>query len=252
MGEPVLQDSGYETVFGGTTLQAYQRFSTELKVEIVSVMASLAQNPIQPPATSGPIDPAGEMYIYQQSDPHLQLTYRIDGQASQLVFVHFASSVILKGKKGVVVARSIQAEDNEWFDKVDKFLTQPLEKKGRNDVWDVTHREDGANLAAEIQGRMDAADMALLMVSQSYLNGDGVPPGLDLDSLVQKNMEEGLDIQWIPTRASTWEDHPFLESHTSLREIKEQPHPYLENVPENQLNAELLKIYKKLKKLLED
>lgn len=249
MAEPVPQDGSYETAIGGKALQSLQDFSGDLKVEVLKVMASLAQNPIQPPATTGPIEDPGDMYIYQQADPHLQLTFRIDAQARRLVFVHLASSEFLKGKKRVVIARSRIQADKEWFEKVDKFLTQPLDEQAV--FWDVTQVADGADREAEIQEQLDAADMVLMFVSQSYYNGEEVPAGLKLDTLIQKKKDEGLDIQWIPITASTWDDNPFLEGHTPLREIK-KPYEYLENVPKNEQHTEILEINKKLKKLLED
>lgn len=223
-------------------LKAVQKLPPELQLALFPIIQSLTSNPIQPPNTSGPIDQHGRIFLYRQQKPALEITYEIDNEKEVLIFMHFTSSSIGVAAKRLIVSYS--ANDISFWTSLRRFL-KPLEEKRLISVWDVTEIAPGANRRQVIQKELDAADMALLLVSQDYLNGDFNDKELALAELLGLAKGNGLALLWIAVGASTVDDTPIAD-YQPLHD----PGTLLSKFAAADLDAELLKIYKKLKELV--
>jgi hypothetical protein len=243
-GTPQVAEEFVQFSYKLTTpaFKALQTLPQELQAALWAIIQSLTANPIQPPNTSGPIDQHGRILLYRQQKPALEITYEIDNDKEVLVFMHFTSSSIGVAAKRLIVSYS--ANDMPIWTSLRRFL-KPLEVKSLISVWDVTEIAPGANRKQAIQQELDAADMALLLVSQDYLNGDYNDQELALAELLGLAKGKGLALLWIAVGASTVSDTP-IAAYQALHD----PGTLLNKLAAADLDSELLKIYGKLKELI--
>ncbi|MCP4203910.1 MAG: toll/interleukin-1 receptor domain-containing protein [bacterium] len=138
--------------------------------------------------------------------------------------------------------------DDEWRDEIKKWLA-PLEKKGLIDVWDDTEIPPGSDWREEIKKHLAEAKLAVLLVTQDFLNSDFIAQN-ELPVLVKasKKQKDPLKIFWIAVSPSTYEDSKEIEP---LQAANDPSRP-LSSLPPAELDVEMLAIYKKIKEVLEE
>lgn len=105
-------------------------------------------------------------------------------------------------RKGLFVSYS--HADEEWLGEIKKWL-QPLEAKGLVSIWDDTGIQAGAIWRDEIQKGLDEAKLAMLLVTQDFLNSEFITQN-ELPPLLEKSRSEGLKVLWVAVRPSTYRD----------------------------------------------
>lgn len=149
----------------------------------------------------------------------------------------------MPGKKLFVSYKHL---DDEWRDKIKKWLV-PLEKKGLIDVWDDTEIPPGSNWREEIKKHLADAKLAVLLVTQDFLNSDFIAEN-ELPVLVEASKRDELQILWIAVKPSTYEDSPEIEPLQAVNDPKKP----LSSLPPAELDAQMLEIYKTIKRVLEE
>lgn len=233
----------FAAVYSETALRAQEVLPDNLRGAVLRAVNELLKNPIRPPHTT-PIDRSGRIYLYRQPDPPLEITYEIDSEESRIYFMHFTTSTLgIGGKKSVVV--SYHDDDKDILAKLMRFLN-PL-KKEYIDVWQVEDIAPSENRKRVIQDRLDSADMALLLVSQSFIDGALLDDELQLEELLGLAKEKGVRILWIAVGPSTYRDTD-IDVYEPLGD-RDRP---LRNIAENELDAKLLQIYEEIKALVQN
>src|SRR6185295_12602574 len=82
--------------------------------------------------------------------------------------------------------------DEAWKDRVSRQLAV-LTEEGLLDVWDDRRIAAGADWEAEIRAAMDAADVAILLISADFLNSRFVRES-EVPRLLQRRAREGVRV----------------------------------------------------------
>lgn len=109
-------------------------------------------------------------------------------------------------RQGVGLARgqifiSYSHADRKWLRELTKHL-QPYVDHELMEVWDDTKIEPGTNWLDEIRAALDAAKVAVLLVSPDFLESRFVKTD-EMPVIFRKAQEDGLVILWIPVRWSS-------------------------------------------------
>lgn len=135
---------------------------------------------------------------------------------------------------------SYSHKDKEWLDKLQTML-KPLIRKQTISVWDDTKIKAGAKWRDEIKKALDAAKVAVLMVSANFLDSNFIDKH-ELPSLLQAAEEEGLTIIWIYVSDCLYEETE-IEQYQAAHNIS-QP---LNSLTPAELSKELKAVAKKIK-----
>lgn len=211
----------------------------ELLPRLLNVLDGLQGNPDAYPLrvqSLGTSD-SGEMVKYVDPDLPVEITYQIDRTNRKIRFIHFASRVVVL--KRVFVSYS--HDDARWLTELKKFL-KPLEEQGLLDTWDDKKILTGADWQCEIDKALQAANLAIFLVSQSFLSSDFIAHA-ELPPLLAKAESNGITIMWIAVSASTVRDS-VLKTYQAAND----PDNPLDALPKPQRNKVLVEIYGKIKK----
>jgi adenylate cyclase len=108
---------------------------------------------------------------------------------------------------GVVISYSHQ--DKKWLSKLKTHL-RPYERDKKISYWDDTKIEAGARWHEEIKKALGAATVAVLLVSPDFLASEFIALN-ELPPLLNAGKNDGLQVLWVPLRASAFEETEICE-----------------------------------------
>jgi formylglycine-generating enzyme required for sulfatase activity len=106
---------------------------------------------------------------------------------------------------GVFVSYS--HKDRKYFDEF-KGMLQPVIRDGRLEVWDDTRIRPGEDWRGEIRAAIESARIAVLLVSQPYLDSEFIAEN-ELPPLLEAAEKEGLIIYWYCVSSALYEQTPI-------------------------------------------
>ncbi|HEY4594694.1 MAG TPA: toll/interleukin-1 receptor domain-containing protein, partial [Thermoanaerobaculia bacterium] len=98
--------------------------------------------------------------------------------------------------------------DEAWKDRVSRHLAV-LTEEGLLDVWDDRRIGAGADWEAEIRAAMDAADVAILLISADLLTSRFVRDS-EVPRLLQRRVKEGVRVIPLLVHPCLWKQVPWL------------------------------------------
>lgn len=100
--------------------------------------------------------------------------------------------------------------DEAWKNRLSRHLSV-LKEEGALDVWDDRRIAAGADWEEEIRAAMDAADVAILLISKDYLTSRFVRDS-EVPHLLQRRANEGLRVIPIIVHPCLWKEVGWLRA----------------------------------------
>jgi hypothetical protein len=145
-------------------------------------------------------------------------------------------------RQGVFISYA-HKDDPAWRDELRSHLSW-LERQHGVKIWDDRQIEPGARWHEEIQGELDLAKVAVLLVSPNFLNSEYIIND-ELPEMLKAAESDGLTIFWIPVRPSAYKHSPiekFQAAHS--------PDTPLSGLPESERDQAFVAIAEKMFKAL--
>ena len=130
---------------------------------------------------------------------------------------------------------SYSHEDREWLSRLTLIL-RPLTRSGELRVWADTAIEPGGSWREELERALDAAGVAVLLVSPHFLGSDFIAHN-ELPPLLEAARTRGLKIIWIAISASMYEATPIARYQAA-----NDPKRPLDRMAIGEANTELVRI----------
>lgn len=140
---------------------------------------------------------------------------------------------------------SYSHRDGEWKERLSLSL-RILERQGLAEVWDTSDIEVGTTWSQEIATALNNADLALLLISPSFLASDFIVQE-ELPKLLERSRKGGLVVLPILLRASLWTLVPGLAEFQFLND----PLKPLAELSENEREQTLAGISSRVASLVE-
>jgi Effector-associated domain 5/TIR domain len=121
---------------------------------------------------------------------------------------HAAAGVVPGSPRPQKLFVSYSHADKEWLERLRVHL-KPLDRAGKIDFWDDTRIPHGAKWRQEIQKALDAASIAVLLVSADFLASDFVASE-ELPKLLHAEAQRGLRVIPIIVGPCLFNDMPAL------------------------------------------
>ena len=177
-----------------------------------------------------------DIFLYRHPAPALEITFQINNDAGELKLLHFVASALIT-RRNVFISYSHQ--DAEWLVKIKKWLVT-LEREDRLRLWDDTLIQPGAHWREEIQKNLQAASVALLLVTQDFIASDFIDKN-ELPPLLDAEREKGLKILCVAVGLSAHEGLKIAE----FQWVNKPDEPLSKAVD---LEQDLRKVYEAVKK----
>jgi hypothetical protein len=130
---------------------------------------------------------------------------------------------------------SYSHNDARWLERLTLVLA-PLVRDDRIDLWDDRRTQPGAQWRSAIDEALDAADVAVLLVSASFLASSFITE-IELPTILQRWKAGQLAVVWVAVS-------PALYEVTSLSEIQaaNDPRRPLSELSRSQVDTELVRV----------
>src|SRR4051812_14365600 len=174
MGEP------YAIQYSDPGKASRRDLPAEAAAVLFDVLDALADNPDAFPGRVSSISRDGKTRLYIHPAPPLQVTFEVDEARRVLYLLHFVAPKVSVTRPIFI---SYSHKDAQWLEKLKQFL-RPLQDKDMIRVWDDTEIRTGAEWLAEIRKALEAARVAVFLVTQDFLNSPFINSE-ELPALVQ-------------------------------------------------------------------
>lgn len=225
----------YATVYSKEARPLRDALPASLRRTLDNIEDMLSENPDGYPRQT--ISLSANMFVYQHSQPHLEVTYQIDREKKIISLLHISAPKLEVAKPLFI---SYSHEDEEWLLELRKWL-KPLEKDNRISIWDDTELKAGDDWQDKIKKALASAKAAVLLISQDFLNSDFIV-NHELPSLLDSAKNEGLTILWIAVRRSNVDETDIVK----YQAVHKKP-PLIE-LKKAAREKEYQRIYKEIKK----
>ncbi len=138
---------------------------------------------------------------------------------------------------------SYSHKDADWLERCQPFL-RPLHRAGLIELWDDTRIYAGDEWRCEILNALKTARVAVLLVSQNFLDSDFILKH-ELPPLLQAAEDRGLKVLWIPLGHCTYEDTP-LEKYQCVG----QPDHPLVSLHEDEMQLALKHLNQRIREIV--
>lgn len=201
----------YATIYSKQARPSRDTLSASLRKTLDEIEDRLAENPDGYPRQT--ISLSANMFVYQHSQPHLEVTYQIDREKKIISFMHIAAPMLEVSKSLFI---SYNHKDEKWLFELKKFL-KPLEERNLITVWDDTELKAGDDWKDKIEKALASAKAAILLISQDFLASDFII-NKELPHLLDAAEHEGLNIFWIAVSSSTVDRTAISKYQAVLRD----------------------------------
>jgi mRNA-degrading endonuclease RelE of RelBE toxin-antitoxin system len=209
----------------------------EVRSELFKIIDKLADNPDANPEQIHAISTTGNVRLYKNPSPPLEITFEVDADRRVLYLQHFVAPQVSVTKPVFI---SYSHKDAEWLDRLKTYL-EPLENNNLIRVWDDTEIRPGAEWLPEIRKALGSARVAVLLITQNFLNSPFIKT-MELPALLDAASKQGCVIFWIPIRRSNIADTPLARFQAAI-----PPDTPLAGMSMDQQDKVLLEIYYKMK-----
>jgi hypothetical protein len=224
-----------------TARKTRKELPSECLLALFDVLDKLAENPATFPGRTQDLTPDGLIRVYTHPNPALQITFQVEEATRTLTLLHFVAPRVQVTKPVFV---SYSHKDEEWLKKLRMFL-RPLEDRGLLKVWDDTEIRPGALWMDDIRQSLEAARVAVFLVTQNFLNSDFIREK-ELPRLLQNAQDRGCVVFWIAVSDSTVGD-----SEIARFQAVNDPACPLDTLSEPDQNRVLKKIYDRMKEAVQ-
>ncbi len=238
MTSPNHEFLDYAIKYSSSAREQRQGFSDSERAILTDVEDNLADNPKAYPGRTTPLTES--VAIYRHPSPQLEVTYELNEEAGVISILH-----IVVPKLDVIrpLFISYSHEDVEWLTELKKYL-RPLEKANLIQIWDDSEIKAGQEWATEIAGALNNAKVALLLISQDFLDSKFIS-NVELPKLLDAAEERGTTILWVALRASTVDDSEIARFQAVHKD------PPLSELDETAREAQFVNIYQRVKQAVE-
>ena len=139
---------------------------------------------------------------------------------------------------------SYSHKDKEWLERLQVVL-KPLVRRSVVNVWDDTRIQTGRKWREEIKSALEAAKVAVLLVSPDFLASDFIAEN-ELPRLLEASGADGLTIVWVPVR-----DSLYGETEIADYQAAHNPDQPLAGLSQAEVDRALVEISKKIKAAVE-
>jgi hypothetical protein len=213
----------------------------ETLLALFDVLDKLAENPDAFPGHTQPISRDGRIRVYTHPNPALQITFEVLEETRVLYLLHFVAPQVQVTKPVFI---SYSHHDVMWLKKLKMFL-RPLEDRGMLRVWDDTEIRPGSPWLDEIRQELDAARVAVCLITQYFLDSEFIREK-ELPQLLANARNRGCVVFWVAVSFSTVNDTELAK----FQAVNDPSHP-LDTLPESDQNRVLLEIYDRMKQAVQ-
>jgi len=229
----------FSSVFSKKAWSERQEMSESQKVVVHDIINDLTENPDKYPKRT--FEMLEGVFVYKHSTPHIEITYKLDQGNHRLIILHLVAPK-LEGSKPLFISYS--HKDEKWLNELKVFL-RPLEQNNLISIWDDSEIQPGDNWRDEIKNALFDAKLAILLVSQDFLNSEFISNN-ELPQLLDAAEQKGVKILWIAVRPCTVNDSEIIK----YQAVHKDPPLTLLDPPH--LETTLLEIYKAIRQVVKN
>jgi len=184
---------------------SYNMFPKSSRGDLSDILCKLANDPYTLP---GIREITGDLRLYQHAIPPIEVLFHVDLGRSNLGIVHVAET---RSQPLNVVFISYAHEDSQWLDEIRRRI-KPLQDRGALFAWCDLDIAVGDRWADVIDSSLDAASVALLLVTQSFLDSTFVKR-TELPAILRAVRRGRCRLVWLAVSASRYDK-------TELRQLQ--------------------------------
>ena len=177
----------------------------------------------------------GDVLVYEHPGSPLEVTFQIDKTKERVIYFRYTQRQ-LRLRKTIFISYS--HKDSIWLQHL-REVFQILERLGEISFWDDELIPAAADWKATLEEKLDSANGAILLVSDSFLESDFIKK-FELPRILE---EKKKAVYWIHlSKSKVAEKEPRITRFQSLSSDPDITLADLVRLGDKDLNAELLRI----------